>query len=172
MGKLIEKIKPGIRPLPEGVSFNHPHILIATWFGSGLLRPGSGTMGTLAALPFGYAVMYVGGFITLGLCALLFLYLGTKSAAFYGTKSGVHDNQAIVVDEAVGVWIAAIPAGLDFGLWIMAFILFRFFDITKPWPASYFDKKHTSALNVMLDDVVAGLFAFLGVATLALISGA
>ena len=69
----------------------------------------------------------------------------------------------------MGVWIAALPAGINPDLWIAAFVLFRLFDIYKPWPASYFDKRGRGGFDVMMDDVVAGAFAFLGVASLALL---
>ena len=54
----LEKLKPRISPLPEGMNFKNPHALIATWFGSGLLRPASGTIGTIAALPLGYLISW------------------------------------------------------------------------------------------------------------------
>ncbi len=165
MGTLIEKIRPGLRPLPTETPFKNIHVLIATWFGFGLLKPASGTIGTLAALPFGYALAYFTGMVGLILATVILLGIGTISAGYYGRKSGQKDNQAIVVDEVVGVWIAAIPAATNINLWIIAFILFRLFDIYKPWPASYFDNKETGGgFNVMMDDVVAGFYAFLGVA--------
>ena len=89
----------------------------------------------------------------------------TIAAGYYGRKSGRKDDQSIVVDEVVGLWIAAIPAGTDIRLWLLALVLFRLFDIWKPWPASFFDKRGKHAFDVMMDDVVAGFYAFLGVAT-------
>lgn len=161
---VMDKIKPGLRPLPPGVSFSDLHILIATWFGAGRLKPASGTIGSLAAIPVGYAISYFTGFIGLALAAALLLWVGTIAADFYGRKSGQKDDQAIVVDEVVGMWIAAIPAESDPALWISAFLLFRLFDIYKPWPASFFDKRAGGGLDVMMDDVVAGFYAMLGVA--------
>ena len=69
------------------------------------------------------------------------------------------DSSLIVVDEAVGIWIAMIPAlltPLSIGL---AFLLFRFFDVLKPWPINYFDKHFKGPMGVMIDDVIAGIMA-------------
>jgi phosphatidylglycerophosphatase A len=164
----LQKCKPGIKPLPPETTALHPLSLIATWFGSGRLRPAPGTLGTAAALPFGYAISYLSGPFGLGVAALAMLLIGIAAAGYYGRKSGEKDDQSIVVDEVVGVWIAAIPAGTDLHLWLAAFILFRLFDIYKPWPASYFDNSARGGFDVMMDDVVAGIFAFLGVATMAM----
>jgi len=139
-------------------------LLIATWFGSGLLRPAPGTIGTLAGLPFGYALAFFCGVKILALAALLLLIIGTFAANKYGKKSGTIDDQSIVVDEVVGLWIAALPAGTDPILWAAAFLLFRLFDITKPWPASIFDNRSRHGFDVMMDDVVAGIYALCGVA--------
>lgn len=157
----------GVRPLPPETTFGNINVLIATWFGAGRLKPASGTIGSLAAIPFGWAIAWAAGPLGLLAAALLLLWAGTKAANYYGKKSGEKDDQAIVVDEVVGMWIAAIPAGNIHDLWIVAFLLFRFFDIVKPWPASFFDKRAGSGFDVMMDDVIAGVFALVGVAIFA-----
>jgi len=157
----------GLRPLPQGAAVNQPHVVIATWFGVGRMRPAPGTLGTLAAIPFGYGIAYVSGIVGLALAAVLLLVVGTIAANDYGRKSGEKDDQTIVVDEVVGMWIAAIPAALHIDLWLVAFLLFRLFDIYKPWPASFFDKRAGNGFDVMMDDVVAGVYAALGVAACA-----
>jgi len=161
----------GIRPLPPGTTFKNLNVLIATWFGSGRIKPASGTMGSLAALPFGYALQATVGMLGLAIAAVLLLWIGTLAARYYGEKSGQKDDQAIVVDEVVGLWIAGIPAATNPVLWLIALLLFRLFDIAKPFPASYFDKSERGgALYVMLDDVVAGIYAFFGVAALSIVT--
>lgn len=157
-----------LKPLPEGLTASSPTAMIATWFGVGRIRPAPGTFGTLAAVPFGFMIMAVGGPLALGISALILLWVGSTAAGHYGEKSGSVDDQSIVVDEVAGFWIAALPAALVPALWIIAFILFRFFDIYKPWPASYFDNRKKGGFDVMMDDVVAGIFAMGGVAFLAL----
>lgn len=167
----VPKKRFRMEPLPADTQLSNPHVLLATWGGVGRLRPAPGTLGTLAALPFGYVIAYFTGLIGLALAAALLLWLGTLAASYYGRKSGQKDDQSIVVDEAVGIWIAAIPAATHPDLWLVAFFLFRIFDIYKPWPASFFDKRAGSGFDVMMDDVVAGLYAFLGVAACAVSLG-
>lgn len=164
MSKIFSRLKPGLRPLPPGMTLRNKDVLLATWFGSGLLRPASGTIGTLAALPFGYLIQHFGGMPALALAAALAFWFGAKAADRYGKKSGQPDDQAIVIDEVAGVWIAALPAGDDPGLWFVAFVFFRILDVYKPWPASFFDKRKGGGFDVMMDDVVAGAYAFLGTA--------
>lgn len=168
-----KKIRFGFQPLPENIDAKSIHTRIATWFGAGRFTPAPGTMGTLAAVPFGYAIAAAGGMAALGVAALILLFVGTRAATRFGTQSGKKDDQRIVVDEVAGMWIAAIPAGTDVALWVLAFVLFRLFDIYKPWPASFFDKRESagrkaSGFDVMMDDVVAGIYAFFGVATMSL----
>lgn len=163
-----EKLKPRLAALPQNAKLAQPDMFLATWFGSGLLRPAPGTFGTLAAVPFGFLLAWFFGPFGLLTAAVIFYFIGTWAAGRYCKASGEHDNQSIVIDEVVGLWIAAIPAQTHWQLWIAAFLLFRFFDIVKPWPASYFDKKKTwGGHSVILDDVIAGIYALLGVGILA-----
>ena len=87
--------------------------------------------------------------------------VGIKICNATAKSLGVHDHGAIVWDEFVGFWITMIaaPAGWQ---WILAgFVLFRFFDIVKPWPINWLDKHVDGGLGIMLDDILAGLMAFL-----------
>ncbi|MDE1152153.1 MAG: phosphatidylglycerophosphatase A [Micavibrio sp.] len=160
----IDKLKPRIKPVPEGFTMADWPVWLSTWFGAGRLRPAPGTIGTAAAVPVGYAITYFGGWVALALAALSMLCIGIVAADRYGKKSGEPDDQSIVIDEVVGVWIAAIPAEKNLVCWGIAFLLFRIFDIYKPWPASYYDRKKRGGIDVMMDDVVAGIYAFCGVA--------
>lgn len=164
----LSKLVPRLRPLPEGLSPLNPHVLVATWFGTGLIKPAPGTMGTIAAVPPGLLIMEnFGAWGLLGAASIL-MVIGTISAGHFGKKTGETDDQRIVVDEVVGLWIAALPAGENPMLWATAFVTFRFFDIFKVWPASFFDKRKSGGFDVMMDDVVAGIFAFICVASQAL----
>jgi phosphatidylglycerophosphatase A len=158
-----------ITQLPPDMPISNANVLIATWGGVGLLRPAPGTLGTLAAFPFGYTIMSMTGPIGLGVAALALTVLGAMAANRFSAKTGTVDDQSIVVDEVVGFWIAALPAGLNPMGWLIAFVLFRFFDIVKPWPASFFDNRSKNGWDVMLDDVVAGIYALMGVAMYALL---
>lgn len=154
--------------LPEGTSLKQPKILLATWFGAGLIRPAPGTMGSLGAIPLGYLIMYVWGPPTLLGAAIVLLIVGSFAADHYGKKSGTTDDQSIVVDEVVGMWIAALPAMTNIWCWLLAFLLFRLFDIWKPWPVSLFDDRSRDGFDVVMDDVVAGVYALCGVSMVSL----
>jgi len=167
---MLKKLKSKfrIKSPPKDLPIKNLNTLVATWFGLGLFRPAPGTIGTLAGLPFGYAIAYFFGSIGLIIATILLFIIGTLAAHKYGKKSGEVDDQSIVVDEVVGLWIAALPAYANIYLWLLAVVLFRIFDIFKPWPASYFDKKMKNAYGVMLDDVMAGIYALFGVAVVSL----
>ncbi|MEM7632720.1 MAG: phosphatidylglycerophosphatase A [Pseudomonadota bacterium] len=154
--------------------------LIGTVCGVGYLRPGPGTWGSAAALPLGWLLHVLGG-VSLVMIATIALF----AAGWWATHkiirgSDDHDPSEVVVDEVVGQWIALLPLsyaassrGLDvldlWPGWISAFVLFRLFDIWKPWLVGRADRRG-DALGVMLDDVVAGAFAAIGVLLLAAIA--
>lgn len=151
--------------------------LICTVFGVGYLRAGPGTWGALAALPMAWALHVLGGAILLSVACALVFGLGWWATARMTAGAESHDPSEIVIDEVVGQWIALLPLsiaastrGMDITAmwpgWVSAFLLFRLFDITKPWLVGRADARE-DALGVMLDDVVAGVFAALGVLALA-----
>lgn len=143
------------------------YVWAATWFGSGFMRPAPGTWGSLAALPFGLLIIAFGNIYILILATLFVTWLGLKASARFEADTGIHDSKMIVIDEVAGQWLALIPIVLFvsleapyFPVYIMlAFLFFRLFDITKPWPASYFDKSVDGPAGVMFDDIVAGVYA-------------
>lgn len=145
------------------LNFKSPSTLLATWCGCGLMRPGPGTWGSLGALPFGIILLVLGGPILLGVAALALFPAGIWATRQILKNAGPEesDPQIVVVDEVVGQWIALLPALLNPLYIIFAFALFRFFDVIKPWPVSYFDQKVPGAWGVMLDDVAAGILAAL-----------
>ena len=150
---------------------------VASFFFVGFLRPAPGTWGSLAALPVAWGLHTLGGFwflLNMTVFAFLTGLIATQKVT-QGTKD--HDPGWIVIDEVVGMWIALFPVsygaqrmGADITAlwpgWIAAFVLFRLFDIWKPWLVGRADARG-DALGVMLDDVIAGVFAALGVAALA-----
>jgi phosphatidylglycerophosphatase A len=147
----------------QNLNFNEPYVLLATWFGWGLLAKAPGTWGSLAAIPFALvACLYLSFEIYVALLILLFPVAFWATARFE-KQSNIHDSKMIVIDEVLGQWIALIPAfymGQFNLLWIsVAFILFRAFDIIKPWPVSWADQKLKGALGVIIDDVIAGVMA-------------
>jgi phosphatidylglycerophosphatase A len=151
--------------------------LIGTVGGIGYLRPAPGTWGSLAALPLAYGLHLLGGFPLLALATLAVCAAGYWATAEMTRGQDNHDPSEIVIDEVAGQWLAiwaiSYPAwshGIAISAlwpgWIAAFALFRLFDIWKPGPVGWADRK-TGPMGVMLDDVIAGILAALGVAALA-----
>ncbi|MDW3184125.1 phosphatidylglycerophosphatase A [Roseobacter sp.] len=156
---------------------NRAATLIATMMGVGYIRPAPGTWGSLVALPWGWLLHVLGGFPLLLLGIFAGFAKGWWATAIMTKGSADHDPSEIVVDEVVGQWIALLPlsyAAWSMGMnilvmwpgWIAAFLLFRLFDILKPGPVGWADRRG-DALGVMLDDVIAGVFAAIGVLILA-----
>ncbi len=147
--------------LPPGLRSTDPAALIATWFGAGLLPGAPGTWGSLAALPFGIVLLAVGG-VWLFLATIVLFFAGKWAADVYVRLSGEDDPGPVVVDEVVGQWICLLA--VRSGVWwefLLAFLLFRAFDILKPWPVDWAEKRFPAGLGVMLDDVLAGIYAFI-----------
>ena len=139
--------------------FKHPAHLIAFGLGAGLMPKAPGTWGTLVAIPFYFMAHYVAGTWAVLACALFLFGVGIWAAAIAGRALGVADHGGIVIDEiaAFVLVLAFTPAGL---LWLVcAFVLFRLFDIVKPWPISYFDRTLKGGVGVMFDDFLAALGA-------------
>jgi len=139
--------------------FFHPVTLIATWFGSGLAKFAPGTAGSLAALPCAAGLVWLGGPWALLLAAAAAFVIGLWASPRYANASGQSDPGPVVIDEVAGQWLTLLPVALDLRFYPLAFIAFRFFDITKPWPANWMDRHLKGGLGIMADDVVAGLYA-------------
>lgn len=134
--------------------------IIATWFGAGLLPKAPGTWGSLAAIPFGLMIYKFLGPAGLALATIAITFLGAWAAAEFDKHEQTHDNSRIVVDEVAGQWISLLPAGLDPFLIVLSFLLFRAFDITKPWPCRNLEKL-PGGWGVMADDIAAGFYALI-----------
>ena len=141
--------------------FRHPAGWIATGFGTGLTPIAPGTAGSLAALLPWLALRQLPPALYLLALGLAFA-IGVWACAWVARTLHTADPAVAVWDEFVGVWIALAPlllGPLD-PLWIFAgFILFRIFDIAKPWPVSWADRRIAGGLGVMLDDAIAGAYA-------------
>ena len=151
--------------------------LIATFFYSGYLRPAPGTWGSLAGLIALYPIYSWLGIWGVIIGAVLAFCAGLFATIHLTEGADDHDPSEIVIDEVVGIWIAMFPVAYGAQLmqteiarlwpgWIAAFLLFRLFDITKPCLVGWADRRN-DAMGVMLDDVIAGVFAAIGVAGLA-----
>lgn len=148
------------------LNFKHPATWLATWGGLGLMKPAPGTWGTLGALPIGLPILLFGGVPALLIATIIVFFIGLWSAGHYERMVREKDSGMVVIDEVVGMWIALIPALLTPLSVALAFILFRVFDILKPWPIGWLDKKFKGPMGVMIDDVMAGIYAALILMTL------
>ena len=140
--------------------FQSPIHMTAFGFGSGLAPFAPGTFGTLAAIPL-YLILSLFPlwlyFVVIVIAAVVGIWICGESAK----KLGVHDHEGIVWDEFVGFWITmfAAPSGL---IWLIAgFVIFRVFDIWKPWPIYIVDDKIQDGFGIMLDDLMAGVYALI-----------
>ena len=148
--------------------------LIATFFGVGLLPMASGTWGSIAALILFFLFVYV----QLSYFLFFLMFLGLTVVAMIACnlatrKLSEKDHKSIVIDEVAGAWLSFLFLPLlgvyDFALdeWkkesfiaaIILLVFFRFFDILKPHPISFVDQKFKSGFGVVLDDLIAGVFA-------------
>ena len=151
---------------PASVWRNPVHFL-AFGLGSGAAPWAPGTVGTLAAIPF-FLLMQPLALPWYGAILLVTSLIGIYLCGKTSEDMGVHDHGGIVWDEFVGYWLTmfAAPPGW---LWIViGFVLFRLFDIIKPWPISWADKKVAGGLGIMLDDILAGFMALVCLQILAL----
>ena len=147
-----------------------PSQWLATFGGVGLLRLAPGTWGSAAAVALAWPIHALGGFPALAAATIVVTITGTWATARTIEATGDHDPSQVVVDEVAGQWLALWP--LSFGLWhasqdpwlfpwpgwVFGFALFRLFDIWKPGPIGWADRRGT-AWGVMLDDLLAGVAA-------------
>ncbi|AAN56456.1 phosphatidylglycerophosphatase A [Shewanella oneidensis MR-1] len=151
------------------LSLKNPIHFLALGFGSGLAAKAPGTFGTLAAIPVYLllAQLPLAWYLAATLvCVIAGIYICDKAA----NDMGVHDHGAIVWDEVAGLLITMIaaPAGI---LWLaVGFALFRLFDILKPWPIRWLDAKVEGGFGIMIDDVLAGVFALICLQVIVVIS--
>ena len=144
-----------------GLSLWRPAALIASGFGAGLLPGMPGTWGSLVALPCAWAIAAFLGPLALAAVAGLAFAVGCWAAGAAARASGQDDPGWIVIDEVAAQWLVLIAAPLDWRSYAAAFLLFRLFDITKPWPARLIERTVGGGLGIMLDDVAAAFYAAL-----------
>jgi phosphatidylglycerophosphatase A len=131
--------------------------VLALGFGVGLSPWAPGTFGTLLAIPL-YLGLMVSGPAVYATAVVAFFLLGVVACGRCGAALGRADDPAIVWDEIVGFLIALWGAPVSVVTVALGFVLFRFFDILKPWPIRAIDRRTSGGLGVMFDDVLAGLF--------------
>ena len=149
-------IKPAFNDLVR-----QPVLLLAFGFGSGLMPKAPGTYGTVVGVLFYVLLQFLQLHLYVAVTVIICL-IGIPICGIAARKLGVHDHPGIVWDEVAGylVTMAFVPSGW---WWMLAgFIAFRLFDILKPWPICVLDRKLGGGFGIMVDDIVAGLFAGAG----------
>ena len=134
---------------------------VATFFGIGKAPLAPGTFGSLGALFLWWGLGFNSlSFISQFLLVIVVLLLGTGAISLLKNDLKQIDAPCIVIDEVAGMWVVlmAVPQ-LSFYWGFLSFLFFRVFDILKPWPCSWVDKKLKNSPGVMLDDLIAGLYA-------------
>jgi phosphatidylglycerophosphatase A len=156
--------------------------IVSIFFGAGLLRPAPGTWGSAAALAVGLLLHRIGHFPLLALATVLVTLIGFWACRTELAGKPGEDPSEIVIDEVAGQWLALLFPSFGFWYvgdmgsdnflypgWVAAFVLFRLFDVWKPWLVGRADARG-DADGVMIDDLWAGLFAGIGVIFLAIIA--
>ncbi|HAU69010.1 MAG: phosphatidylglycerophosphatase A [Arenicella sp.] len=142
-------------------TLSNPVHFLALGFGSGLIRPAPGTWGTLAGA---LLLLFIGPWLGTQSPVFLLMCLVMSGVGVYlcgqtARDVGVHDHGAIVWDEIVGIFVTLAFVPFSLPTLIVGFVLFRFFDIVKPWPIGWLDARVHGGLGIMLDDIVAALYA-------------
>ncbi len=133
--------------------------MIISWFGVSLhCRYARGTCGTLAALPFAYVIQITFGNIVLAAAGCALFAIGVIAAEKYVNSTGKQDPGEIVIDEAAAIFMLLSFMTANWQCYLAAFVVFRIFDVLKPWPVSLADRKIKGGLGVMVDDVLAALY--------------
>ena len=137
-----------------------PVQFLAFGFGSGCAPRAPGTAGTVLAvvLYLPLSLLPIGWYLAL---LAVTIVAGVWLCDEASRKLGVHDHPGIVWDEFAGFWLTMVAAPAGWGWIVLGFILFRLFDIWKPWPIGWLDKRVSGGLGVMLDDLLAGFFSLL-----------
>ena len=139
--------------------FLSPPVLLATWFGAGLAPVAPGTFGSAAALPLALLLVWLFGWPALLVAAAVIFVIGLWATGRYMALTGRQDPKEVVIDEVSAQMLPLIVAPLELLPWLAGFLLFRFFDVVKPWPCGYLDRTFHGGFGVMVDDFAAGLYA-------------
>ena len=146
------------KDLRKRLSLTNPWHFLALGFGSGLIPFMPGTFGTIAGLP----LVYFSGFYAPWVLCIVALFITIAGVAICGKTANdmqVHDHGSIVWDEIAGIAITFLWVPLTLSNLVLGFILFRVFDILKPWPIGWIDKRVSGGAGIMADDIVAGIIA-------------
>lgn len=137
---------------------------IATGFGTGYLPKAPGTWGTLIAFPIHFLIFRLPLPIYFSILGGIFL-LAVFTSGSAEKILDYADPGCVVIDEIIGMLIGLIASPANPVVWALAFVVFRFFDIVKPFPINFFDQRFHGGLGIVLDDVMAGIYTFIVIQT-------
>lgn len=135
--------------------------VLCTWFGLGKLKPAPGSWGSAGALPFAWLLQVYGGPWALAIAACAITLIALWAIRLFLVRWPGEDPGEVVIDEVAGQWLTLVFVPADPWLYLIGFIVFRFFDITKIWPASWADNTLSGAPGVLIDDLFAGLYGMI-----------
>ena len=136
-----------------------PSVLLATGFGSGFSPVAPGTAGSMLAIPLWWFLLAPATPFAQALVLLGVVAASVAVVERVCRRKGVQDDQAIVLDEIAGMWITLWAAPRSMVIVALGLLLFRVFDVWKPWPVSWAERRLAGGLGVVMDDVVAGVLA-------------
>ncbi len=133
---------------------------IATLWFFGFAPKGPGTVGSIVALILAVPLLLFLPFYVFVALFVILTALGFYCADLYAKQTGINDPKEVVIDELAGLWLTLLFINPHIWWhWLLAFSLFRLFDIIKPFPIDYLDKKLHGGIGIMVDDLVAGIFS-------------
>jgi phosphatidylglycerophosphatase A len=154
-------MNPNASAAAENWNLRDPAQLLATGFGVGLLPVVPGTWASLFALPAAWGIITLAGQAGLAIAAASAFVIGIWAAGACVEKQGIPDPGPVVIDEIAGQWAVLLFVPVDLIHYGIGFVLFRAFDIFKPWPVGWADREVKGGLGIMLDDVLAAVYAAL-----------
>ncbi|WMY96729.1 MAG: phosphatidylglycerophosphatase A [Arsenophonus sp.] len=144
------------------LSLFHPLYLFGTGFGSGLFPFAPGTIGSLFSIPFWLFMHWLMPIWLHLFFIFFFFFVGIIICQKISDAIKIYDHSSIVWDEFVGMWLTLMSIDIVNLKWLLiAFVIFRFFDILKPWPIIFFHKKILGGFGIMLDDLIASFFSII-----------
>lgn len=156
-------------PTPK-MPLSHPAKFIGTWFGVGLSPKAPGTMGSIAALPFAYIIQTYAGNMALFIASVIAFIVGCIACEKYLPFTDKQDPREMVIDEVHGQWLLLSVMYPTFISYLLGLLLFRLFDILKPWPICIADRKIHGGFGIMFDDTLAALYPIAIVVTITYIA--
>ena len=156
---MVSENANGEPPPSKEWNLAQPAVFLATGFGAGLLPRAPGTWGSLLAVGLAWGIVHLWGTLALAAGVVLAFAVGVWVSGVCIEKYGGEDPKQVVIDEIAGQWAVLLFVPLDLIHYGVGFVLFRVFDIFKPWPVSWADREIKGGLGVMADDALAAAYA-------------